>query len=181
VDSGRDEEVTVQTSDPPKAATDAGAAVTALYREHAVGLGRAALLLVGDRPSAEDVVQEAFFGLHRRWLRDGTPRDPVAYIRTAVFNGCRSVLRRRALRIRLPDAPPVWSAESAVVLDEDRRAVLEAITRLPRRQREVLVLKFYLDLPETEIASALGVSRGTVSSTASRALTALAGLLGEEF
>ncbi|MCW2943247.1 MAG: sigE10 [Actinomycetia bacterium] len=141
----------MQTSDPPKAATDAGAAVTALYREHAVGLGRAALLLVGDRPSAEDVVQEAFFGLHRRWLRDGTPRDPVAYIRTAVFNGCRSVLRRRTLRIR------------------------------PRRQREVLVLKFYLDLPETEIASALGVSRGTVSSTASRALTALAGLLGEEF
>jgi RNA polymerase sigma-70 factor (sigma-E family) len=177
--------VTVQTTDPPQATSDAGsdvgAAVTTLYREQSVQLGRAALLLVGDRASAEDVVQEAFLGLHRRWLNNGAPRDPLAYVYTAVLNGCRSMLRRRARRLWLPSAPPVWSAESAVLLGEERRAVLEAITRLPRRQREVLVLRFYLDLSEAEIASTLGVSRGTVSSTVSRALTALADLLGGEF
>jgi RNA polymerase sigma factor (sigma-70 family) len=80
----------------------------------------------------------------------------------------------------LPYEPPVWSAESVVVLREERRVVLEAVARLPRRQREVLVLKFYLDLSEAEIASTLAVSRGTVFSTSSRALTAMAGLLGEE-
>jgi RNA polymerase sigma factor (sigma-70 family) len=105
----------------------------------------------------------------------------VAYARTAVLNACRSVLRRRARRLPSARAAPIWSAESSVVLAEERREVSEAIARLPRRQREVLVLKFYLDLPDQEIAVALGVSRGTVSSTASRALTALGDLLGKDF
>lgn len=168
------------TDDPPKPVSAGGEAVDALYRRHAVDLGRLAFLLVGDRATAEDVVQEAFLGLHRRWLGRGAPDDPLVYVRTAVLNGCRSAMRRRSRRPRLPYQPSVWSAESALMQGEDHRAVLAAVAGLPRRQREVLVLRFYLDLPEAEIAATLGVSRGTVSSTTSRALGALASRLGED-
>jgi RNA polymerase sigma-70 factor (sigma-E family) len=145
-------------------------------------LVRVAVLLVGDQPSAEDVVQDAFMGLYRTLsgLRD---RDrALAYLRAAVVNGSRSVLRarRRTASRRVSQEPPVWSAESAAIASEDRREVLAAVARLPRRSREVLALRYYLDLSESEIAAALGVSRGTVSSTASRALAALARELGEE-
>ncbi len=154
-----------------------------LYRAHALTLVRLAVLLLGDRPSAEDVVQDAFMGLHRTMsgLRD---RDKaLAYLRAAVVNGSRSVLRARSRSTRrhVPHEPPVWSAESAAIASEDRREVLAAVARLPRRSREVLALRYYLDLTEGEIAAALGVSRGTVSSTASRALAALARELGENW
>jgi len=101
----------------------------------------------------------------------------VAYLRISVLNGCRSVLRarRRAkLRGTAPDYPAVWSAESAALAGEERREVLRAVARLPRRQREVLVLRYFLDLSDSEIAADLGISRGTVASTASRALATLA-------
>ncbi|GAB3961216.1 SigE family RNA polymerase sigma factor [Actinoallomurus acanthiterrae] len=167
----------MRTSDPPEVTPED--AISDLYRANSLRLARAALLLVGDRATAEDVVQEAFYGLQRRWLRDGGPDDPAAYVRTAVMNGCRSVLRRRraARLMRVVHDTPVWSAESAALLGEERRAVLEEIARLPQRQREILVLRFYLDMSEAEIASELGVSRGTVSSTASRALATLANRL----
>jgi RNA polymerase sigma factor (sigma-70 family) len=99
-----------------------------------------------------------------------------------VVSGCRSVLRRRrvASRFAAPLEPPIWSAESAVVLGEERRAVFLALRTLPPRQREALVLRYYLDLSEAEIAETMGVSRGTVKSTTSRALAALAGKIGEE-
>lgn len=156
--------------------------VQSLYRAHAAALIRLALLLVGDRQSAEDVVQDAFMGLHRSLPRLHDRGKALPYVRTAVINGCRSVQRARrrmALR-RVPYDPPVWSAESAAIADEERREVLAAVARLPRRSREVLALRYFLELPETEIAAALGVSRGTVSSTASRALAALARELREE-
>jgi len=107
----------------------------------------------------------------------------VAYLRISVLNGCRSVLRarRRAkLRGTAPDYPAVWSAESAALAGEERREVLRAVARLPRRQREVLVLRYFLDLSDSEIAADLGISRGTVASTASRALAALARQTGEQ-
>src|SRR5262245_31164754 len=84
-------------------------AVADLYRGHALGLLRLALIMVGDRPSAEDVVQDAFFGLYRRWpdLRD---RDKaLTYVRSAVLNGCRSTLRRRRIPLAAAHEPPVWS------------------------------------------------------------------------
>ena len=102
-----------------------------------------ALLLVGDQPSAEDVVQDAFLGLFRGLSRLNDPNRAVAYLRISVLNGCRSVLRARQrarLRRTATDNPAVWSAESAVVAGEDRREVLRAVAQLPRRQREVLVL-----------------------------------------
>jgi RNA polymerase sigma-70 factor (sigma-E family) len=154
--------------------------VSYLFLAHSPALLRLALLLVGDQPSAEDVVQEAFIGLHRARLRDQDKALP--YLRVSVVNGCRSVhrARRRAAALRPQHEPPVWSAEAAAIAREDRREVLAAVARLPRRPREVLALRYYLGLPDTEIAATLGVSRGTVSSTVSRALTALARDLKEE-
>jgi RNA polymerase sigma-70 factor (sigma-E family) len=156
--------------------------VDEVFRAHAVSLVRVAVLLLGDQPSAEDVVQDAFLRLYRGLpgLRDRDKALP--YLRASVINGARSVLRarRRALLRRSPHEPAVWSAESAVIDGEERQAVLLAVARLPRRSREVLALRYYLDLPDDEIAAALGVSRGTVSSTAARARAALARALKEE-
>jgi DNA-directed RNA polymerase specialized sigma24 family protein len=153
------------------------------YQPHAVGLVWVAVLLLGDQPSAEDVVQEAFFGLYRALprLRDRAKVQP--YLRAAVVNGCRSVLRSRkcaALR-GVPQQTRGWSAESAAMAGEERHPrwrarsgtrdggrgaapAMAAVARLPRRAREVLALRYHLDLSDREIAAAHGISRGTVSS-----------------
>lgn len=156
--------------------------VDSLYRAHAVSLVRVAMLLVGDQPSAEDVVQDAFLQLYRGLPRLRDRDKALPYLRASVVNGSRSMLRarRRALLRRTQHQPAVWSAEAAALEGEDRRAVLSAVARLPRRSREVLALRYYLDLPDHEIAEALGISRGTVSSTASRAMAVLARDLKEE-
>jgi RNA polymerase sigma-70 factor (sigma-E family) len=166
-------------ADPP---TPPHTLINELFAAHAVGLVRLAVLLVGDQPSAEDVVQDAFFGLLRALPRLRDEAKALPYLRTAVVNGSRTVLRarRRASLRQVPHEPPVWSAESAVLAGEDRRAVLAAVAALPPRSREVLALRYYLDLLDHEIAAILGVSRGTVSSTASRALASLARELQEE-
>lgn len=153
-----------------------------LYRVHGLTLVRTAVLLVGDRPTAEDVVQDAFAGLYRMSHRLSSPDKALAYLRVSVLNGCRSVHRSRRARFGRASQhePAVWSAEAAVIAREDSRLMLQAVARLPRRSREVLGLRYYLGLADTEIAEVLGVSRGTVSSTASRALAALARQLGEK-
>jgi RNA polymerase sigma-70 factor (sigma-E family) len=160
----------------------ATAAVDHLFRLHAVSLVRFALMLVGDQTTAEDVVQEAFLGLYRGWDRLRDPDAVLGYLRTAVVNGARSVHRSRgrARLLRVLHDPPVWSAEAAAMDGEDRRAVLAAIARLPQRQREVLALKYYLDLSEQEVAAILRVSRGTVAATGARALATLARQLRED-
>ena len=163
---------------------DAGPLVTALYQAHGVGLIRLAVVMLGDRPAAEDVVQEAFCGLYRRWDHLDDPGNALRYLRSSVLNGCRSVLRNRGrLQLRLGQEPgrpdSVESAESTALVGEEHRAVLAALRRLPDRQREALVLRFYLELSEAEIAQAMGISQGTVKSTVSRALAALGRLLGE--
>jgi RNA polymerase sigma-70 factor (sigma-E family) len=171
----------VTTIEHDRAGPDA-ATVGELHRAHALALIRLAILLVGDRASAEDVVQDAFAGLYAALPRLRDPAKTVPYLRAAVINGCRSVLRarRRALHRVLPPDPPVWSAEAAAIDGEDRRELLAAVARLPRRAREVLALRYYSDLSDAEIGAALGISRGTVSSTASRALAALARDLREQ-
>jgi len=155
--------------------------VSDLYRAHALGLVRIALVLVGDQATAEDVVQDAFLGLHRGLRRLSDPAKALPYLRASVLNGCRTVQRsrRRARDRQVRHDPPVWSAESAAIASEDRRAVLAAVAGLPERAREVLALRYYLDLPDGDIAALLGVSKSTVSSTASRALATLARLLEE--
>lgn len=168
------------------AATDhsaAATAVTALYQQHAVGLTRLAIIMLGDRAAAEDVVQDAFFGLYRNWRRLGDPGNALNYTRSAVLNRCRNTLRDQARRGHREQPSMLWadaqSAESAVLLTEDSRRMLAAIRKLPGRQREAIVLRFYLDMSEEEAANAMGVSRGTVKSTTSRAVAALGRMLKE--
>jgi RNA polymerase sigma-70 factor (sigma-E family) len=153
--------------------------VQELYADQALTMVRLANLLVRDRADAEDIVQDAFTALYRALPRLRDHDQLLPYLRTAVINGCRSALRgrRRAVQLAWRDRPAeaglAASAEASVLLSEERQAVFAAMSRLPRRAREVLVLRYYLDLSEREIAETLGVSRGTVSSTASRAVAAL--------
>jgi len=156
--------------------------IASLYRLHAITLIRIAILLVGDQPSAEDIVQDAFLALQRGLPRLRDPQKALPYLRTSVVNGCRSVQRSRYRARRRPAVhhPPVWSAEAEAIESEDRRTVLAAVAGLPARAREVLALRYYLDLADAEIARTLGISRSTVSSTASRALVALARKLEEQ-
>jgi RNA polymerase sigma-70 factor (sigma-E family) len=163
------------------AADSAAAAVAALYQHHAVGLIRLAYLMLGDRAGAEDAVQDAFCGLYRHWDRLADRDRALAYVRSSVLNGCRSALRRRTTGRRLLTAyqPPTVSAEAAVLGLEERQEVMRAVRRLPERQREALVLRFYLDLPEREIARLMGLRPSSVRSATARALKALGHALGE--
>jgi RNA polymerase sigma-70 factor (sigma-E family) len=159
----------------------ASQAVTALYERHALGLTRLAFLMLGDRQTAEDVVQEAFCGLYRAWDRMSDHAHALGYVRSSVLNGSRSALRRsrRAPRAVAVEAAAA-SAEDTVLAGERQRETVAALRRLPPRQREAVVLRYFADLPEQETAVAMGVSRGTVKSTTSRALAALARMLQEE-
>jgi RNA polymerase sigma-70 factor (sigma-E family) len=158
----------------------AEAGVAGLYESHALALTRLAHVILGDKPSAEDVVQEAFFGLYRNWTRLSDPSMAMPYLRASVLNGCKSVLRWRRVRGgRALHEPAAASAESAVLDREQQHSVLIAIRRLPARQREALILRFYLHEPESEVARVMGISPGTVRSTTHRALSALGRMLEE--
>ena len=166
-------------------ADSAAAAVGALYEASALGLIRMAYVMLGDLPGAEDVVQEAFAGLYRRWDRLADPAGATYYVRTSVLNGCRSALRRRTVRHgflhhgSLADPPAAVSAETVVLGGEERADVIRALRHLPDRQREVLILRFYAELPDEQIARVMGIRPGTVRSTAFRALDALGRALKE--
>jgi RNA polymerase sigma-70 factor (sigma-E family) len=159
----------------------AAGAVAALYADHAVSLIRLAYLMLGDRAAAEDAVQDAFIGLYRHWDRLDDSGRALGYVRTAVLNGCRSALRRRTAgyKLAVTHQPPAASAEAAVLSQEERAEVMRAVRRLPGRQREALVLRFYLDLPEQEIARIMGLRPSSVRSATHRALRALGQFLGE--
>jgi RNA polymerase sigma-70 factor (sigma-E family) len=156
--------------------------VSALYQAHALALVRLAVLMTGDQPTAEDVVQDAFLGLYRRWHALDDAGKALGYLRSSVLNGCRSVHRVRYRRegITVDPPEPVGSAEAEAMLGEAHREVITALRRLPRRQREAVVLRYYLDMTEEQAAQAMGVARGTVKSSTSRGLSALARLLKEE-
>lgn len=153
-----------------------------LYVAHRLSLMRLAVLLVDDRASAEDVVQDAFAGLA---AKGGALRDPdaaLAYLRKSVVNRSRSALRRR--RTARGYAPPrgieAARPDERAVLAEEHREILAALDRLAPRQREVLVLRYWSGLSEAEIADVLGISRGSVKSTSSRALDRLETCIGGE-
>jgi RNA polymerase sigma-70 factor (sigma-E family) len=156
--------------------------VTALYQAHALGLVRLAVLMVGDQQAAEDVVQDAFLGLYRRWSALKDQDRALSYARSSVLNGCRMVLRARSSRDKITLAAPddIESAEATALLGEANREVIAALRRLPARQREAVVLRYYLDMTENQAAQAMRVSRGTVKSATSRGLAALGRLLKEE-
>jgi RNA polymerase sigma-70 factor (sigma-E family) len=156
-------------------------AVEQLYAAHWLRLVRLSVLLVHDTGTAEEIVQDAFVAVHARWGRLREPDRALAYLRQAVVNRSRSALRhrgvvtRQAAREAAPSPAP--GADEASLASGRRAAVLDALRALPRRQREVLALRYYLDLSETEIADALGISRGSVKAHASRGAAALRALL----
>jgi RNA polymerase sigma-70 factor (sigma-E family) len=158
---------------------DADEAVTALYAAHYRSLVRLGALLLRDVDAAEEVVQDAFVSMHGAWRRLRDPDKALAYLRQAVVNRSRSALRHRKVAERhrprpMPDEP---SAEYGALAALEHQAVLDALRRLPARQREALVLRYYLDLSEAEIAATMQVSRGAVKSHTSRGMSALRELL----
>jgi RNA polymerase sigma-70 factor (sigma-E family) len=154
--------------------------VAALYAAHALGLTKLAHVMLADKASAEDVVQDAFFGLYRNWERLSDPAMALPYLRRSVLNGCKSAVRWRRVRAgRALHEPAAASAESAVLAGEEQQSVLIAVRRLPARQREALILRFYLHESEAEVARVMGISPSTVRSTTHRALAALGRMLGE--
>jgi RNA polymerase sigma-70 factor (sigma-E family) len=163
---------------------DADDAVEQLYSTHYRQLVRLSVLLVRDVETAEEVVQDAFVAMHGRWRTLRDPDKGLAYLRQAVVNRSRSVLRHRGVENRYAATRPVGSPDAPgadeTALDGERRArVLDALRQLPTRQREVLALRYYLDLAEAEIAATLGISRGAVKSHASRGAASLRALLEE--
>jgi RNA polymerase sigma-70 factor (sigma-E family) len=169
-------------TDVVEAPIDADAGVERLFRAHRLSMVRLASLLVDDRESAEDVVQDAFAGLHRRWASLRTDEAALGYLRTSVVNGSRSMLRRRRTVRRNPqpaaDAFAAEPADGRMMLAEEHRDVLAAMRRLPARQREVIILRYWSELTEAQIAAALGISLGAVKSSASRGRDAIAATLG---
>jgi RNA polymerase sigma-70 factor (sigma-E family) len=160
---------------------DADAAVEELYATHYRRLVRLSVLLVRDVETAEEVVQDSFVAMHGRWRRLRDPDKALAYLRQTVVNRSRSVLRRRTVAARHIGAPPPDrpGADEDTVAAERRTQILDALRALPTRQREVLALRYYLDLSEAQIAETLGISRGAVKSHASRGAASLRQLLQE--
>ena len=150
-------------------------AVIELYSEHYRALVRLAALLVRDTPTAEEVVQDSFVAMHGGWQRLRDTEKALAYLRQAVVNRSRSVLRHRTVVDKnLQKAPPdMPSAEHGALVLLERSAVVAALRDLPERQREAIVLRYYADLSEAEIATAMGISRGAVKSHTARGMSAL--------
>jgi len=158
---------------------DADRAVTVLYAAHYRSLVRLAALLLRDVATAEEVVQDSFVAMHDGWRRLRDNDKALSYLRQSVVNRSRSVLRHRVVVDRNAPKPPpdMPSAEQGAITLLERSAVVTALRTLPARQREALVLRFYGDLSEAQIAAAMGISKGAVKSHTARAMTALRSVL----
>jgi DNA-directed RNA polymerase specialized sigma24 family protein len=144
------------------AGQDAGRAVAALYQLHYLALVRLAALLVPDLATAEDIVQDAFAAMHARWHMLPSTDAALAYLRRSVVHRSRSV-------------PPLGLTEDT---GEPASAVVSALRALSAHQREVVVLRYFADLPEAEISSATGMSAAAVRIHAIRAMSSLQAGLG---
>ena len=152
-----------------------------LYQEQWWPMLRLATALVDQRAVAEDVVQDAFAALCRKWGSIRDPQAAVGYLHTSVVNGSRNVLRRRIVArkyLRVADEDTVEGADHTTVLTAEHQLVRAAFARLPERQREVLTLRYLAELSDPEIAKATGLSLGGVRSASSRGLAALRSSLG---
>jgi RNA polymerase sigma-70 factor (sigma-E family) len=165
---------------PLRSAAGAPDPLGELHREHYRSLVRLAALLLGDIGRSEEIVQDAFVKLQLRWggLRR-LDRAP-AYLRSAVLNGARSALRHQRVVDRHDAQRRVAPGADATLALAEHDRVVAALRELPPRQREALVLRYYLDLPEAEIADAMGVSAGSVKTHLHRGLAALESRLEED-
>lgn len=154
---------------------DADRVVTAIYSEHYRSLVRLAAFLVRDNATAEEVVQDSFVAMHGAWRRLRDTDKALSYLRQSVVNRSRSVLRHRIVVDKNTPKPPpdMPSAEHGAIIQLERSAVVTALRALPERQREALVLRYYGDMSEAQIASVMGISRGAVKSHTARAMSAL--------
>jgi len=167
---------------PASRAWDASDAVTEIYTTHYNQLVRLAVMLVHDVQTAEEVVQDAFEAMHMAWRRLRDREKALSYLRQAIVNRSRSVLRhRKVVELHPPKpAPDEQSAEHAALTLIERSAVTSALRALPGRQREAVVLRYYGDFSEADIATAMGISRGAVKSHTARAMAALKSILEQE-
>jgi RNA polymerase sigma-70 factor (sigma-E family) len=169
-------------AEPAQGTADADLAIAAMYGSEYRSLVRMSAMLLGDVGSAEEVVQDSFIAVHAAWrgLRDLD--KGVHYLRRSVMNRSRSVLRHRAVVDKhMPDPEPdMPSAEYAAIARLQRTAVIAALRSLPARQREAIVLRFYLDLSEEQVAAAMQISQGAVKSHTARGKAALRSLLEPE-
>ncbi|MEU9608017.1 SigE family RNA polymerase sigma factor [Streptomyces sp. NPDC048057] len=149
--------------------------LTETYRAHYRSLLGLAALLLDDTASCEDVVQEAFIRVHSARKRVRDPEKTLAYLRQTVVNLSRSALRRRILGLKLlsKPMPDMASAEEGAYDQLERDALIKAMRGLQRRQREVLVLRYFADMTEAQVAQALGISLGSVKAYGSRGIAAL--------
>jgi RNA polymerase sigma-70 factor (sigma-E family) len=169
-------------------ATGAGAdreadrAVSALYATRYRPLLRLAVLLVDDMATAEEVVQDSFIAIHANWRRLQDIDKAAGYLRQCVVNRSHSVLRHRGVvnRNLLQSLPDMPSAEDEAMRLLSRSAVITALQRLPPRQRQALVLRYYAGLSEAQIASTMGITKGAVKRYVSRAMSALRAMLAGE-
>ncbi len=173
---------TFLTSGTVRTEWSADLAVIELYSMHYRSLVRLAAMLVKDTQTAEEVVQDAFVSMHDGWHRLKDTEKALAYMRQAVVNKSRSVLRHRMVVDKnLQNAPPdMPSAEHGAFVLLERDAVVAALRGLPERQREAIVLRYYAELSEAEIAATMKISRGAVKSHTARGMAALRAALEEE-
>jgi RNA polymerase sigma-70 factor (sigma-E family) len=172
----------VEAVQPAPPVWDADRLVTEIYHGEYKSLVRLAVLLVHDVPTAEEVVQDAFEAMHTAWRRLRDSDKALSYLRQAVVNKSRSVLRHRTVvdKNAPKPAPDEPSAEQGALALIERSAVVAALRTLPDRQREAVVLRYYADLSEADIAATMGISRGAVKSHTARAMAALKSILEQE-
>ncbi|MEO7131143.1 MAG: SigE family RNA polymerase sigma factor [Dermatophilaceae bacterium] len=163
--------------------SDPDEAIGVLYAGHWHRLVRLAWLLLRDQLAAEDAVQDAYVATHRNWASIRDTGRAVGYLQTAVVNACRSAQRHNIVVDRqnardagaadVPGRASVDSAETQALSVTERDSMIESLRTLPPRQREVLVLRYYADLSEAQIAHTLDISPGSVKAHAHRGLTSL--------
>src|SRR3984957_3256714 len=157
-------------------------AVIELYSVQYKALVRLAAMLVRDTSTAEEVVQDAFIAMHDGWHRLKDADKALAYLRQAVVNRSRSVLRHRMVveKNAPKPAPDMPSAEHGAMALLERSEVIAALRDLPERQREAIVLRYYADLSEADIAATMRISRGAVKSHTARAMASLKAALEQD-
>ena len=166
---------------PAKLEQTAEQAVTEIYTTYYRPLVRLAVLLVRDEPTAEEIVQECFIAMHDGWQRLREEDKALSYLKQAVVNRSKSVLRHRSVADRNAPkpAPDMPSAEQGPMPLLERSAVITALRGLPDRQRQALVLRYYADMSEAQIAEMMGISRGAVKSHTARGMSSLRAVLEE--
>ena len=154
---------------------DADREVTALYLTHYRPLVRIAALLVQDLAAAEEIVQDSFVAVHAAWRRLPDAEHALSYLHRSVVDRSRAALRRHVVVDKLAPrlAPDVPSDPGETSIEVERSAFISALWTLPSREREVVVLRYFADLPETQVASATGISETAVKAYAAQAMSSL--------